>query len=162
MGTHSAGGVTPDYYYNGVYYATVDGGVSNYEEPTSLPSVLTSRGWDSNFYANMCGPGSATKLLSHFIPSTINSYSNSTFAGPGYTPQQTYMMYLAIGAPNPGGTSNPGFVWTYDGMMNTNDHNYPTNGAPNTQNGDEANVIDRTSGVPWYYTYGTDYGLPPK
>jgi hypothetical protein len=150
-------GVSPNYLSNGVYYATVDGGVSNYEEPSSLPSILTSRGDGSNFYGNMCGPGSATKLLSDYISGTINSYSNSTLAGPGYTPQQNYMMYLAVSASNSGGTSNPGVVWTNDGMMNTNDHNPPTNGAPNTQNGDEANVINQVLGYSFFYTYGTDY-----
>jgi len=96
-------GITPNYLYNGVYYATVDPGVSNYVEPSTLPSILQTYG--SAMYNNMCGPGSATKLLSHYIPSTINSYYNPTFSAPGVTSPQGYITYLAAGAPDPGGTS---------------------------------------------------------
>lgn len=144
--------ISPDYYYNGVYYATVDGGVGNYEEPTSLPPSLP---YGSAMYNNFCGPGSATKLLSHYIPSTINSYYNSTFSWSGGTSQQAYMAYLAAGAPDPGGTSYAHCaINANQGMMNKND---PTaNYQWNTENGDEANVINQVLGSN-YYGYGTDY-----
>ena len=142
-----------EYGQPGVFFAAVTRGVTNYQEPSTLPSILA--GYGSALYDNMCGPGSATKLLSHYIPWTIGSYSNPTFAGPGYQSPQTFIAYLAAGAPNPGGQSyNHYAINPNQGMMNKND---PTAGYQwNTENGDEANVINQVLGSS-FYTYGTDY-----
>lgn len=156
-------GVHPNYYSNGWYFASVDGNVNNYTEPSTFPpndpyhnlyndpayASNPRKYWvgnpphapqyDSTFLVNLCGPGSATKLITSF-KSLPNSYNGPHYVSGYTTPQQGYMLQLAL---------DPGFV-----MMRVTDPNIP--GQWNTMNGDEATVIDSATNFDWY-TYGTDY-----
>jgi hypothetical protein len=135
----TASGVpTPDYAGSGGwYYASVSPGPNaaycysnggsntcsnSYQEPQKDPVGTHSSG----FYANMCGPGSATKLLSHWTSpyDIVNSNPSAHYNVNWTSIPQAEMLSLAVD----------------QGMMQTNDPSIP--GVWNTSPRDETKVIN--------------------
>ena len=130
-------GVVPQYQQGNWYYASVDGNTTGWIEPNADPAneappdsnPLPSK---SQFYPNMCGPGSAAKLLSHWVPDSVYSY-NGTHYRSGVTSQtQGYMLQLAL----------------ENHMMDYADPNFM--GYWNTAPGKEAQVINQDRGFNFY------------